>query len=63
MSPPALRAARTVQRPAVGRPEQEPAVGRLAAATRIEDRPVEDDQRRVAGRRRPSATRASTVRA
>ena len=48
MSPPAFFAPRTVQRPAVGGPQDQPAVGRLAAAARVEHGPVEDDERRVA---------------
>src|SRR4029079_751453 len=34
--------------PAVGRPPQQAAIGRLAAAARVEDRPVENDQGRRA---------------
>ena len=62
MSPPDLRAERTVQvRPSDG-PKEEAAIGRLAAAARVEDRPVEDDERRLA-RSSTAATRAWVVRA
>ena len=47
--------------PPVGGPEQQAAVRRLAAAARIEDRPVEDDEGRLAAS--TEATRASTSRA
>jgi hypothetical protein len=36
-------------RPSVLGPQQQAAIGRLAAATGVEDRSVQDDQRRLAG--------------
>ncbi len=36
-------------RPPVGGPQQDAAIGRLAAAARVEDRPVQDDERGLAG--------------
>ena len=47
ISAPALRRTADGPRAAVVAAQQEPAIRRLAAATRVEHRPVEDDERRV----------------
>ena len=47
--------------PTVGRPQEQPAIGRLAAAARVEDRPVEDDERAPRRPRRAATARLARI--